>query len=82
MRLILKLFLIALFFVGLNAFAVTTDYVSAFKPKNKVQTLSEFQKNLNFDLYKTRREVMSEYNNSVELVKNNNSNPSEKPVEI
>ena len=80
MRLILKVFLISLFVVGLNAFSATTDYVSAFKPINKVQTISEFQKSLNSDLYKTRREVMSE-NNSVELV-NNNPNPAEEPVEI
>ena len=67
--------------MGPNAFSATTDYVSAFKPQNKVQTISEFQKSLNSDLYKPSREVMSE-NSSVELVNNNNANPSEEPVEI
>ena len=62
---------------------MTTDYVSAFKPSKKIQTLSEFQKSLNSDLYKARREIMGEYKNSIELVTNKNSNSSkEKPVEI
>ena len=59
MRLILKIVFISFFLVGLKSWALTADYVSAFKPKNKTQTLTEFQKNLNSDLYKTRRKIQS-----------------------
>ena len=87
MRSVLKF----IFTLCLLAFSFTSfagNYVSVFKPKQKVKTLSEFKKNIQEDILQIRS-IMSaedkkkniEKKHSIELVRNKKTN-HKNPIEI